>query len=279
MIEDGTTTWFLARPRRFGKSLTVSTFKSIFSGQKELFEGLAIEKKLDEEKFAPRPVIHLDMSDIDTSAGPEAFRNSLSGNINKIAKRLKVDVPLYASPSDIFSTLIEECYNKYDCQVAVLIDEYDAPVTNLLEKPDEAKKVREMLRSFYVRLKVNDEYLSFVFVTGITKYVKGGLYSAFNNPKDISLDPEYGALTGFTHEEIKSYYSVYIKQVADAKEMTEEKLLDKNKQYYNGFCFDAKTLVYTPFSTLLLFKLKHFYNFWFDFASPQQLITFLNTNS
>jgi hypothetical protein len=218
------------------------------------------------------------MSEIDTSYGPEAFRDSLSHNARKMAKRLKVEVPPFASPGDIFSTLIEDCYNKYGCQAAVLIDEYDAPVTNLLDKPDEAEQAREMLRAFYGRLKANDKFLSFVFVTGITKYVKGGLYSAFNNPKDISYDPEYGALTGFTHEEIQQYYGTYVKHAADCRKVPEEKLLEGMKQYYNGFCFDAKTLVYNPFSTLRFFERKKFFNFWFHSGSPKQLITFLNAN-
>jgi hypothetical protein len=278
MIEDVPTTWFLARPRRFGKSLTVSTFESIFLGQRELFKGLAIEKKLDEEPFAPRPVLHLDMSGITTSQGPKEFYDSLIEAILILTKRLNIDFPPYKSATAIFSSLIQECHRKYGSLVAVLIDEYDAPVTNLLEKPDEAEQVRQTLREFYSQLKANDKHISFAFVTGITKYVKGGLYSAFNNPVDISIDPEYGALAGFTHEEIKRYYGPYVKGVANYQKVSETELLDEMKRYYNGFCFDAETFVYNPFSTLRFFEEKHFDNFWFNAGSPRQLISFLNDN-
>jgi hypothetical protein len=115
-------------------------------------------------------------------------------------------------------------------------------------------------------------------VTGITKSVKGGLYSAFNNPVDISLRPEYGALTGFTHEEIRHYFAQQVKQVADYQGMNEEKLLDEMKNYYNGFCFDGETFVYNPFSALNFFEMKQFDNFWFDSGSPKQLISFFQNN-
>jgi hypothetical protein len=273
MLEDGPTTWFLARPRRFGKSLIVSTFESIFLGEKELFKGLAIENELDGEKFAPRPVIHLDMSDLEMSVGPKIFRDVLIRTILDLAKTLGIELQPIDSAPYLFSSLIKACCRKYDRKIAVLIDEYDAPVTKLLKKPDEAEEVREMLRDFYVTLKANDKYISFAFVTGITKYVKGGLYSAFNNPVDISLNPKYGALTGFSHEEIKKNFGTYIKQTADYQKMKEEDLLEEMKRYYNGFCFDAKTLVYNPYSTLCFFDRQEFKNFWFNTGTSQQLIT------
>ncbi|MDR3204008.1 MAG: AAA family ATPase, partial [Deltaproteobacteria bacterium] len=258
MIETVPKTWFLARPRRFGKSLTVSTFKSIFSGQRELFKGLAIEKMLVQKKFAPRPVIHLDLSTLTTSQGKKRFYKSLIDTTKMLYESLNIDVPDYDSVSALFSYLITKCSKTYDSQVVVLIDEYDTPITKLLDKPDEAENARKALREFYSQLKANDEYISFVFVTGITKYIKGGLYSAFNNPTDISLRPQFGALTGFTHDEIKRYYGQAIKQVAKSQKVTNEELLGEMKRYYNGFCFDAETLVYNPFSTLRFFEEKKF---------------------
>ncbi|MDR0621717.1 MAG: AAA family ATPase, partial [Deltaproteobacteria bacterium] len=256
MLDTGIKTWFLARPRRFGKSLTVTTFKAIFSGKKELFKDMAIEKRLGEEKFASRPVIHLDMSKVESGEGPDNFKKSLSQRIHEIALNLEIDLPLDLSPSDTLSSLIFRIFWRDRLQAAVLIDEYDAPITNLIDKPSEAEKVRALLHGFFKQLKANDKYLSFVFVTGITKYLQGGPYSGFNNHTDISLNPKYATLTGFTHEEIKSYYGRQIKEVAETLKVTEKKLLDEMKNYYNGFCFDGKTLVYNPFSTAQFFKAK-----------------------
>jgi hypothetical protein len=162
-------------------------------------------------------------------------------------------------------------------KVAVLIDEYDTPVTDLLETPAEAELFRIFLREFYRQLKVCDDYISFMFVTGITKNVKGGLFSAFNTTFDISLDPKYGAITGFTHDEIKRYYPRQIQEVAQKRKTSPEALLEGMKDYYNGFCFDGQTLVYNPFSTLLFFEEKKFKNFWFESGTPDQLISFFKT--
>ena len=276
LIGKGRKTWFLSRPRRFGKSLTISTLDAIFSGKKELFKGLAIENRLDEELFAPRPVIHLDMSKIKTTLGINSFNKSLNNNISMIAEELEVEMPQYEFANDLLSALILRCSRKFDSKVAVLVDEYDAPVTNLAEKPEEAEAVRQELRQFYTILKAQQKYLSFVFVTGITKYVKGGLYSAFNNPTDISFFEDYGALTGFTHDELTFYYGRQIEEVAEMRKTTTDKLLEEIKYHYNGFCFDGHTQVYNPFSTLLFFQNKEFLPFWFSSGSPKQLIDFLS---
>ncbi|MDR1657309.1 MAG: ATP-binding protein [Deltaproteobacteria bacterium] len=275
MIERNRKTWFLARPRRFGKSLTVSTLESIFTGQKHLFIDLAIEKKLDLPLFAPRPVIHLDMSSLSTSKGLDDFDKSLRLTTADVAMDHGLELPRDLPASYMFSKLIKGCQQKYDRQVAVLIDEYDTPITDLFDEPVEAEKVRKVLREYYRQLKVCDQYISFVFVTGITKFVQGGLYSAFNNPVDISMDTQYGVLTGFTHKEIKHYFNYQLKEVAKSLKITKTKLLDMMKEYYNGFCFDGKTLVYNPHSILLFFDAKVFANFWFNSGTPDQLISFM----
>jgi hypothetical protein len=272
--EEGNDVFFLARPRRFGKSLTVSTFDAIFSGQKELFKGLAIEKNLDDEKFAPRPVIHLDMSTLTFNKGADEFEMSLRRITAKIADRFDIVIPVDIPAKEILYDLVEKSHNKFNQKVVILIDEYDSPVTNLLYTPEKADPIREELRYYYMQLKALDKHIAFIFVTGITKFVQGGLYSAFNNPTDISFMPEYGALTGFTHEEIEKYYSRQITNTAEELGMSPNLLLEKMKDYYNGFCFDEKTLVYNPFSTVLFFDRKLFRNFWFYSGSPDHLITF-----
>ncbi|MDR3205084.1 MAG: AAA family ATPase [Deltaproteobacteria bacterium] len=248
-------TWFLTRPRHFGKSLTVSTLESIFSGQRELFKGLAIEKELDKKQFAPRPVIHLDMSKLTISQGPKIFYNSLIEAIKKLYESLNIDVPDYNIANSLFSYLISECSKTYDCQVAVLIDEYDTPYTQLLDKPNEAKNMSNTLNEFYRLLKAKDGDTSFVFVTGITRVP---MDSALNNRIDISRGNQFGALTGFTHEEIKRYFGKAIKHAAKSRELTDEELLEEMKRNCDGCCFDGKTFVYNPFSTLRFFEEKTF---------------------
>jgi hypothetical protein len=136
----------------------------------------------------------------------------------------------------------------------------------------------KVLLEYYKQLKACDKYLSFVFVTGITKFIQGGLYSTFNNQSDISISPKYGALTGFTHSEIKQCYSQQLKNVAKSQKISLKILLEKMQNYYNGFCFDGQTFVYNPFSTLLFFEAENFDNFWFNTGTPDQLVSFFKEN-
>jgi hypothetical protein len=278
MIDEDTKIWFLARPRRFGKSLTVSTLECLFSGERELFRGLYIENKLKDELYAPRPVIHLDMSAVSTHEGSNVFEENLRSYILRIAKKLNVEVEKLSDPAMMFSCLIEETFNTYNSKVAILIDEYDNPITVLLENMNEMNTVRKDLQDFYVKLNSNDKFISFVFVTGITQSVKGGLYPGFNNATDISFDPEYGAITGFTEEEIQKYYKDQIQKVASSRKMNYDELVGKMKEFYYGFCFDGQTFVYNPFSTLLFFWKKDFSSFWYDSGSSDQIISFFRTN-
>jgi hypothetical protein len=275
LIEKGANAFFLARPRRFGKSLTVSALKSIFSGKKELFRGLAIEKKLGEKSFAPRPVIHLDMSKLTTTRDLATFETSLTESVSENGQLLGIEISPGISPVMAFSRLIRGVSQKFGTRAAILIDEYDCPVTDLLDSPDKMDPVRKILSEFYRQLKSHEEHISFVFATGITKFAQVGLYSAFNNPTDISIDPEFGSLTGFTHEEILQYYYNQVKNVAEYQKISENELLGKMQNYYNGFCFDGQTLVYNHFSALQFFQLRKFLNFWFGSGSTEQLIPFL----
>jgi hypothetical protein len=251
MIGSPTKTWFLARPRRFGKSLTVSTLKSIFLRKNDdLFEGLAISERLTDNKFAPRPVILLDMSSLTMSEGPKNFIISLKEALVRQAKNQDLELSKELPPNVMFNHLIEDCYYlKEKKRLAVLIDEYDIPVTDLLDSPKEVEKVRKVLREFYRQLKVCDKFLSFVFVTGITKSVLGGPYAGFNNYTDISMMKEYGTLTGFTQDEIERYYARELMDVAKARNVSKETLLEDLAKCYDGYRFDGETPVYNPVST------------------------------
>jgi glutaredoxin-related protein len=261
MIDMGAKAFFLARPRYFGKSLTVSTLKSLFSGDKELFKGLAIENRLDEPKFAPRPVIHLDMISAASSEGHADFKISLACETGSIAETLGIIVPKKLTTNDIFSTIIRKCADKFKNRVAILIDEYDTPVTTLLHKPDEVEKVRFSLIDYFRQLKACDECISLIFVTGITKYARCGFSSGLNSILDISSNSRFGGITGFTYNEIQLYFERQLKKVAQANKLTKKQLQDKMKEYYNGFCFDGETELYKPSSTLLFFEHKSFDKF------------------
>ncbi|MDR2367345.1 MAG: AAA family ATPase [Deltaproteobacteria bacterium] len=276
MIADGGKAFLLLRPRRFGKSLIVSTLISLFSGNKDLFKGLAIEKFLRKEPFAPRPVIHLDLAAAAASQGLDGFGGSLGRQMATVADELNVPVNLDLAPSEILWELIAGTARKYGEQVAVLIDDYDTPVTDLWDKPTEADKVRKTLGRYFTTLKALDNYTSFVLLTGVTKAVLGGPYSAFDTVTDISLDPGYGALTGFTHEELTHHFKAHIDKTAERRETSPEALLEGMGRHYHGYCFDNETLLYNPHSTLSFFDYKTFDDFWFSASAPDKLVSFLN---
>jgi hypothetical protein len=258
--------YFLARPRRFGKSLTISTFDALFSGKRELFKGLYAEEFLNRPDFKPSPVIRLDMSKITTDSGIEVLKQSIKQLTIELADQLEVDVPKDLSGSDMFRNVIANVYRKYNQKVVVLVDEYDSPYIEFVNDHDMAEKVRNVLRNYYVQIKANDEYIRFVFITGISKFARFGVFSVLNNTMDISLMPEYAEMCGYTEDEILQYFPDYLDDTAKEMEMSTAELIEKMRYYYNGFSFDrnAKTKLYNPFSTLSFFREKEFFNYWID---------------
>jgi Holliday junction resolvase-like predicted endonuclease len=255
--------YFLSRPRRFGKSLTISTLYYIFKGEKELFKDTYI---YDKWEFKEYPIIKLDMSD-NVLKNLESFLKSLDNNIEKIYRE-------YGITSDIddvsmkFGNLIEFLNKKYNEKVVILIDEYESPILEHINNKKEAEKIRGYLREFYKKVKTKDEYIKFVFITGITKFTKTGVFSALNNLNDISLDNDYSQMLGYTQEELEYYFDEYIKETAEKLEITKNELLQEMKKYYNGFSFDGEHFVYNPFSILKFFQKKKFQNYWFESGSP-----------
>ena len=170
--------YFLARPRRFGKSLTISTFEALFSGRKELFKGLYAEEFLNRPSFKPSPVIWLDLSQVVTTQQRiEKIENSLRQITIETAEQLGVKVPKKLSSGDTLRNLIINTTQKYNQKVVFLLDEYDKPYTDFVNDPVMASKVRNLLRGYYSQIKANDEHISFIFITGISKYTKMGVFS------------------------------------------------------------------------------------------------------
>ena len=269
--------YFFARPRRFGKSLTVTTFDALFSGRKELFKGLAAEEFMNRPDFKPSPVIRIDMSIVNTSEGIEGIKESILYITRDVARKLKVklsDTKLYGI---LLHELITRTAEKYNRKVVVLVDEYDKPYTDFVNDPDMAEQVRVVLRNFYTQIKASDEHIRFLFITGISKFTKLGVFSTLNNLDDISMMPEFARICGYTEEEIIRYFPDYMEDTANAMGISVGELIEKMRLYYNGFSFDDEAAVrfYNPFSILMFFDKKRFSNFWFQSGTPKFISDYL----
>ena len=254
--------YFLSRPRRFGKSLTISTLEAMFQGKAELFKGLYAEKWVKEQANHPNPVIKLDMSGLGDYTNKKELKSALIDYLEEIARINKLSIPTQKNTGRLLANIITRLYEKQG-QVVVLIDEYDKPITDNIDDLKKANEIRELLRSFYGILKTYTDYLRFVFITGISKFTKVGIFSGLNNLDDISMSEEYGEIVGYTQKELEDYFSEWLEITAQKKSMSKKELLDKIKEYYDGFSFDGITRVYNPFSVLKFFKEKYFYNYWY----------------
>ena len=276
MIDSGEF-YFLSRPRRFGKSMTVLTFDALFSGKKDLFKGLYAEEFLNRPDFRSSPVIRLDMSSITTHMGIEIMEESMQQITQEEGERLDIELSDSQSPGNLLRELIRKAAKKYDQKVVFLLDEYDKPYTDFANDPEMAEKVRNVLRSYYVQIKVNDEYIRFAFITGISKFAKIGVFSTLNTLKDISLMPEYAEICGYTEEEIIRYFPDYLDEAAKYMNISTSELIEKMRYYYNGFAFDrnASVKLYNPFSTLLFLGERFFFNYWIDTGSPKFMADYM----
>jgi hypothetical protein len=267
--------YFLSRPRRFGKSLTISTLDAMFSGKAELFKGLAAEVWVGRQAQNPAPVLRLDMSRMET-ANPSLFENSLC---EALMRRASADVRFIGSrPGSMFQDLVEGLYHAHG-PVVVLIDEYDKPILDNIGNIEAAEAMRLALRSFYTVLKGCDEYLRFVFLTGISKFSKMGVFSAMNNLRDISMSAQYGDIVGYTQPELESNFPLWIDATARKMKLARENLLERMEEYYDGFCFDGITRLYNPFSILNFFSEKRFENHWYKSGSPSFIVEYMKQHA
>ena len=272
MTHSGGCYFFLSRPRRFGKSLLVSTFESYFSGKKELFEGLAIEKL--EQEWMEYPVLHFDMS-----GGKHMEKEQLE---DYLSNRLEAEERKWGTThskrgvNDRLTELITTAYEISGKQVVVLIDEYDAPMLDVAHERKTLDELRNVMRNFYSPLKMCEPMLRFVFLTGITKFSQVSIFSELNNIKNISLDDEYAGVCGITKEELLTQMSEDIDVLAEAQEMTREETIAKLKENYDGYHFSpASPDVFNPYSLLNCFDDKNFGAYWFSSGTPTYLINML----
>jgi Holliday junction resolvase-like predicted endonuclease len=264
--------YFLSRPRRFGKSLTISTLDALFQGRKELFEGLYIYDKWDWNK--KYPIIRIDWTLISHKTSEE-IEESLPLRLKMTARDHEITL-LSKYASDCFGELIEELHRKTGEKVVILIDEYDVPILDVMGKSsEEIKVIQRSLHDIYKVMKGSDEHIKFVFLTGVSKFSGLSIFSALNNIEDITLSEEYSALCGITQEELESNFSEHLEVAAKKLSLNRMKLLGDIRRWYNGYSWDGKISVYNPFSTLLFFKGKEFQNYWFDTGTPTFLIDIL----
>ncbi|MFZ4085676.1 MAG: AAA family ATPase, partial [Vampirovibrionia bacterium] len=270
LLVSGKGAYFLSRPRRFGKSLLVSTLEAIFKNKRHLFKGLWLDSS--EYVWEEFPVIKFDMSTVEKSTSERLYSGLRSAIIaNAIKEGINLDEN--KGPSLLFQELIHALVKKYNQQVVILIDEYDDPIIKHINDPEMAGKNREVLQDFYKIMKAEDANLRFVFLTGISKFAKTSIFSGLNNLLNISMSDKYAALLGYTQEELESYFPEYISELAESHSLNAEAILNEIKFWYNGYRFSkAENKVYNPFSCLLLFEKKEFMNYWFETGTPTYLI-------
>ena len=278
LIESGKV-YFFARPRRFGKSLTLTTLEAMFLGKKELFKGLYAEAWMNRPGFVKYPVIRLSMNAVTTDLGLEILRNSIVRLLKEEARKLDVEISDINVPGDLFHELIVRTSNRYKEKVVILIDEYDKPYIDFVDDPETADRVRETLANFYVHVKANDEYTRFVLLTGISKFARPGVFSKLNNLTDISMNDEYAALCGITHEELLQNFPDHLELTAEKMQVTKDELLEKMEDIYDGFSFNGKVRLYNPYSTLMFFEDKKFVNYWFDSGTSTMIAKYLKNKN
>jgi len=261
---------FLSRPRRFGKSLLSSTLRSFFEGRKDLFEGLKVMEQ--EMEWTEYPVIHLDLSITKGQESAVALRNRLMLLLKEYAHVYGFDEDEF-TPGAMLTGLIQRAYKKTGRQVVVIIDEYDAPLLDVLHEEENLPLFRKVMQEFYVPLKACDPYLRFCFITGITKFSQLSIFSTINNLKNISMRPDYAAICGITEDEVKTVFAEDIDRMAQKFGCTTEEMFLKIKDMYDGYHFSEESAdIYNPFSLLNAFDDGQLTSGWFASATPSYLI-------
>lgn len=263
---------FLSRPRRFGKSLLMSTFDSYFRGRKDLFKGLAIEKL--EKDWTEYPVLHFDLSDIKKGT-VEDFGENVNSSLASMEGEFGI-AKTSDNPGTRLKDLVERIYNKTGKQVVLLFDEYDAPLLTVLHDPERLETMRTELQSFYSPIKKQDPYLRFVFITGITKFSQLSIFSQLNNLNNISMLPQYAAMCGITIKELEDNFQEGIAVLAEKYHYSHKQVIDKLLYHYDGYHFaEDSEGVLNPFSLLSAMNNRKFNNYWFSTGTPTFLVNMM----
>lgn len=260
---------FLSRPRRFGKSLLLSTLKAYFEGRRDLFKGLALDSMTVD--WLSSPVLHFDFTSEDYSR-----EGGLENRLNLILKRLE-DVygrdPELVTPSQRFNSLIYEAYKKTGKQVVIFVDEYDKPLLDIEDHPELFEKNQRTLKSFYGNLKSMDEMIRYTFITGVARFSRVSIFSDLKNLDDISMEDTFADLCGWTEKELLESFLPGIEELSKKRKETFDKTLWTLRDYYDGYLFTPEgSRLYNPYSVLRSLKAKKISPFWFDTASPSFLV-------
>ncbi|MEA2013566.1 MAG: AAA family ATPase, partial [Verrucomicrobiota bacterium] len=271
MVRQQSGQYFLSRPRRFGKSMTLSTFKAIFQGKKELFKGLYIyDKEYDWKKY---PIIHLSMNRLGSKTKEELEEN-LAFEMRTIAKMNSICLSTKRSYQMLRELICTLAFN--GVKVVILIDEYDKPILDNVDDIEECKKIRNLFQQFYGQIKANEEYIRFAFLTGVSKFTQVSVFSDLNNLTDITMDKKFASICGFTQEECEHYFAEWITENAEELNLTKDAYLEKIKIKYNGIRFSEKPVsLYNPVSFINAMKNCDFKNYWFETGTPTFLLKLL----
>jgi hypothetical protein len=264
--------YFLSRPRRFGKSMLLSTLQAYFSGQKELFEGLAISRL--EKDWNTYPILHLDLN-TEVYADVKALENKLNAALSSWEDTYGRN-PVEQSFPTRFEGVIRRAYEKMGRGVVILVDEYDKPVLQAVEDEELQETYRNILKGFYGALKSMDGCIQFAFLTGVTKFGKISVFSDLNNLYDISMDKTYISICGITDEELDTVLTPYIQRLSTAMNLTYDEVREQLRKQYDGYHFCANSIgIYNPFSILCTFRSNEFKNYWFETGTPSYLVYLL----
>ena len=264
--------YFLSRPRRFGKSLLISTLEAYFQGKKELFTGLAVERL--EKDWIKYPILHLDLN-IEKYDTPESLDNILEKSLTAWEKLYGAE-PSERSFSLRFAGIIERACKQAGQRVVILVDEYDKPMLQAIGNEKLQKQFRDTLKPFYGALKTMDGYIKFAFLTGVTKFGKVSVFSDLNNLDDISMRKDYIEICGVSDQELHENLDIELHEFAETQDLSYDKLCTKLKEYYDGYHFTHNSIgIYNPFSLLNAFKYKELGSYWFETGTPTYLVKLL----
>ncbi len=264
--------YFLRRPRRFGKSLLISTMHAYFSGKRELFKGLALERL--EQKWTKHPILHLDLN-----TGKYDSEEELNDVLNQHLRSWEKLYGTNQSETSLhlrFLGIVQRACEKTGERVVILVDEYDKPMLQAIGNDELQTRFRNTLKAFYSVLKTQDQYIKFGFLTGVTKFGKVSVFSDLNNLQDISMDEEYADICGITEKEIHACFEESVNELATACKLSYEETCTKLKEQYDGYHFEYDTEgVYNPFSLLNTFNKCKFRDYWFETGTPSFLVELL----
>jgi len=266
---EGESAYFISRPRRFGKSLLLSTLYYLFRGKKELFQNLYLYDKIQWEAY---PVLRIDFSTITHNEGKHIFRKALIRSLAQQAKEYGITINNVESPSEYLAILIYELHQTYQKPLVLLIDEYDKPVVDNWGTPIETEN-RAILKGLFSILKGYGHLFRFILFTGITKLANLSLSAALNHVQDLSLDLEYQSILGITQDELETYCLPWLNLFAQEQNISQEKMLKVVKSWYNGYAwYDGKTTLYNPFGLLYLMRKRKIQSYWYSTSTPALLI-------